>query len=86
MLGYSGGLHTKDGEYGQVEDNYIMDNVACSGSEATLRDCPHDGSDDCSSLEAAGVVCFMEGKAPRVLAMLSESTFHKKNRAILHGF
>ena len=34
-----------------------MDDVACTGSEARLRDCSHNTTDNCGGGEGAGVVC-----------------------------
>ena len=31
--------------------------VDCSGSEASLEQCPHSAQHDCSSHEAAGIIC-----------------------------
>nr|XP_054763719.1 deleted in malignant brain tumors 1 protein-like [Lytechinus pictus] len=39
--------------YGSIH----MDNVACTGSEQSLIDCPHETIHDCSHLEDAGVIC-----------------------------
>ena len=39
-----------------------MDNVACSGTEKNIWDCPHVALDDCGGGEGAGVVCTNEGK------------------------
>ncbi|XP_041474059.1 deleted in malignant brain tumors 1 protein-like isoform X3 [Lytechinus variegatus] len=36
---------------------FHMDNVACTGSEQSLIDCPHETTHDCSHLEDAGVIC-----------------------------
>jgi hypothetical protein len=43
--------------FGLVPDVFAYDNVACSGIELRLEDCPHVNSDDCSQYEGAGVVC-----------------------------
>ena len=57
------GLNTKYAEnttksrFGNVEDNFIMDNVACKGTEDSLEDCRYRGIDDCKGTEAAGVIC-----------------------------
>ena len=37
--------------------NFVMDNVACSGSESQLQTCSYSGSHNCGSSEGAGVVC-----------------------------
>ena len=57
------GLNTKYAEnttksrFGNVEDKFIMDNVACKGTEDSLEDCRYRGIDDCKGTEAAGVIC-----------------------------
>ena len=37
----------------------VLDQVSCSGSEASIFDCPHGGLNihDCSHFEDAGVIC-----------------------------
>jgi len=57
MLGFSGGLPTMESTYGSVPNNYIMDNVGCTGAENTIFQCSHLTVDDCSSSEGAGVIC-----------------------------
>ena len=42
---------------GSVEDNFIMDDVACTGSETNILSCPYNPSDNCGTSEGAGVVC-----------------------------
>ena len=44
-------------QFGNVDPNYIMDDVACIGNETSLFDCPHATSHDCGASEPAGVVC-----------------------------
>ena len=34
-----------------------MDEVACTGSENDLLDCPHRTNDNCGAKEGAGVIC-----------------------------
>ncbi|XP_071378770.1 scavenger receptor cysteine-rich domain-containing protein DMBT1-like [Centroberyx affinis] len=53
-----GGAH-----FGRGEGPIWLDNVTCTGSESTLRECRHAGlgSHDCDHSEEAGVVC--EGKS-----------------------
>ncbi|XP_078140671.1 scavenger receptor cysteine-rich domain-containing protein DMBT1-like [Centroberyx gerrardi] len=56
-LSAPGGAH-----FGRGEGPIWLDNVTCTGSESTLRECRHAGlgSHDCDHSEEAGVVC--EGK------------------------
>ena len=44
--------------FGQVEDNFIFDDVSCRGNEKYLEDCPHKTTDDCGAGEGAGVICY----------------------------
>ena len=44
---------------GSANRTIVLDDVQCTGSEATLLNCSHSplGSHDCSLSEAAGVLC-----------------------------
>ena len=44
--------------HGSKRDNFIMDDVKCTGTEDTLEDCPHKSQDDCGPREGAGVICY----------------------------
>ena len=59
MLGFNPEYaeNTTKSRFGNVEDNFIMDNVACKGTEDSLEDCRYRGIDDCKGTEAAGVIC-----------------------------
>ena len=46
-----------DSEFGDVPDNFQMDDVDCGGSENTLWDCHYTKYDNCGPTEGAGVVC-----------------------------
>ena len=58
MLGYSSVLaaHVK---YGQGSGNVWMSNLACTGSESNISECPHLGwgETSCSHSQDAGVTC-----------------------------
>ena len=56
-LGFSGGQATRGSKFGRVPDNFIMDDVKCSGREVRLEDCNHNTRDNCGTSEGAGVVC-----------------------------
>lgn len=45
--------------FGQGSGSILMDNVQCSGDEATIAECPHNGIGihNCGHQEDAGVVC-----------------------------
>ena len=58
MLGYSSvrALHIK---YGQAVGTIWMSNLACSGSESSISECPHLGWGEasCTHISDAGVTC-----------------------------
>ena len=57
-LGYDGAnQHTKKSFFGQVSDDFAMDEVRCTGNEASILDCPHQTSDNCGGSEGLGVIC-----------------------------
>ena len=56
-LGYDGGQYTKESHFGQVSDDFMMDDVKCKGTEEKLLDCPHTTEDDCEGIEGLGVIC-----------------------------
>ena len=58
MFGYPEGTPTKNSHFGTLEtSSFAMDNVQCTGSEATILDCPHFTVDNCGTSEGAGVIC-----------------------------
>ncbi|XP_078579963.1 neurotrypsin-like isoform X2 [Branchiostoma floridae x Branchiostoma japonicum] len=50
---------TTRGRFGQSSGNIVLDDMLCTGTEISLRDCKHNGwgRHDCVDAEAAGVVC-----------------------------
>ena len=48
---------TSNSHYGEVPDNFAMDDVACAGTERTLQSCRHKTVDNCDTTEGSGVVC-----------------------------
>merc|ERR1712106_839601 len=57
QLGYLGGQVTVQSHFGQVSDVFAMDNVVCTGNEASFVDCPHVTEDNCGGHEGFGVIC-----------------------------
>merc|ERR1712002_762400 len=59
QLGYSSGNYTRNSHFGiSGGDVFAMDTVECEGDEQYIQDCSYVTVDDCSELEAAGVICF----------------------------
>jgi len=59
MLGYLRGEATSYSEFGNVKDDFILDDVRCTGVEQDLTDCKHLYNDDnCGGGEGAGARCF----------------------------
>ena len=48
---------TTNGFFGPAEGEYLLDNVECSGEEASIKDCQASSSNNCDDSEAAGVIC-----------------------------
>ncbi|XP_023933279.1 deleted in malignant brain tumors 1 protein-like isoform X2 [Lingula anatina] len=63
MLGYNpdDAVSFSRAHFGQGTDPILMDNVACSGNEASIEACGHNGwsSHNCAHSEDAGVRCFV---------------------------
>ena len=59
----SGAIARGSAYYGQGSGSILLDNVQCTGNEASIFSCTHNsiGSHDCDHSEDAGVVC-LEGK------------------------
>ena len=57
MLGYNGGQITSKSQFGQVSGDFGMDNVKCTGNEASIFDCTYITNDDCGGGEGLGVIC-----------------------------
>ena len=57
MLGYPFGQATMKSHFGRVSSTFKMDDVRCTGNEASLLDCRHNTVDDCGPDEGAGVIC-----------------------------
>ena len=65
ILGYTGVSMATRNQH--TTENFLMDDVDCSGSEDRIHDCGHRGwgSHDCDEYEGAGVICdVIGGKHP----------------------
>ena len=62
MLGYLGGEYTHSSQFGQVSDDFGMDDVQCTGNEDSIFDCPHRNEDIfCDESEGLGAICYGGG-------------------------
>jgi hypothetical protein len=57
MLGYDGGVGVSGSYFGNTGSGFVMDDVVCTGSEASIMDCWHQTTHNCAAREAAGVIC-----------------------------
>ena len=58
QLGFIGAVSmTKESRFGSVVVEFVMDQVACDGTEERLTDCKHDKVADCGAGEGAGAIC-----------------------------
>ena len=53
--------------FGEGSGPILFENVACSGIEQNLSDCPSSQTSTCSHNEDAGVSCFTNGKLSVIL-------------------
>ena len=57
-LGYDGASqHTTQSYFGQVSNEFGMDEVQCTGNEDSIFDCPHQTTENCGGSEGLGVIC-----------------------------
>ena len=68
MLGFSGGQPLQGSYFTSAGDNFVMDDVVCSGSELSLTDCQFSSAHNCHEWEAAGVKCRRSDEFGRPLA------------------
>ena len=54
---YKSGTPTTKSKFGSTPSRYILDDVACDGSETSLFDCGYQKKDNCGRNEGAGVIC-----------------------------
>ncbi|ELU03809.1 hypothetical protein CAPTEDRAFT_113791 [Capitella teleta] len=54
------------GAYGNTTEEFLLDDVMCSGDETDLMDCPNAGlsNSDCDYAEGAGVSCLQDTPTP----------------------
>ena len=57
ILRYSSGVPTTKSKFGTVPSEFILDDVMCKGTEASLFDCGYEDIDNCGGDEGAGVIC-----------------------------
>ena len=58
QLGFiHGGIATTESRFGDVDVDFAMDQIICSGFEDELQECDYDIVNDCVGHEAAGVFC-----------------------------
>ena len=48
---------TRESAFGQVTNDFAMDNVECNGNETSIQECTYLPEDNCGPGEGAGVVC-----------------------------
>ena len=60
QLGYSYGYATIESHFGAATSaDYVMDDVACAGTEESLQRCTYNGTaENCSADDGAGVYCY----------------------------
>ncbi|NWX85104.1 NETR protein, partial [Nothoprocta pentlandii] len=95
QLGLSGpATVTSEGDYAAGQGFILLDDVACTGTELSLLDCPHSawGQHDCSHAEDVGVHCSPEGNTavdgslgPPVRLVDGESTREGRVEVFLNG-
>ena len=57
-LGYNGASeHRIESHFGEVSEEFAMDDVQCSGNEASIFDCSYTTEENCDANEGLGVIC-----------------------------
>lgn len=60
MLGFPGAIAAvREGRFGQGNGKILLDELACSGNESSILQCPHGGAGihNCKHNEDVGVIC-----------------------------
>ena len=65
---------------GQGDGTIVLDEVACLGTETTLRDCSSSSTHDCSHAEDAGVLCRYKGNIVTFLKIQFKGMFHESKQ------
>merc|ERR1711915_612556 len=60
MIGFWSGVALSNSAFGQVEDDFIMDDVQCGGDETNIFYCHYKSVHNCAGHEGAGVFCERE--------------------------
>ena len=70
--------------FGGVNENFLIDDVQCTGSEYKLRQCAYKTRPDCRGADAAGVVCIDHSKLRLVGGGLREGNVFIGDQPVCH--
>ena len=75
-MGFGFGQARCCAEFGQGDGDILMSNLQCTGSEASLSECPFDGwgVHQCSHEEDAGVFCHNQTPPTQTVTILDKTT------------
>jgi len=57
MIGFWSGVAVSNSAFGQVDDDFVMDDVKCGGDETNIFGCVFESQHNCGGHEGAGVRC-----------------------------
>ena len=60
QLGFKSGIAKNSSFFGPEFEEFVMDNVTCTGLEDNLQDCQYNIYRDYSQTDGAGVICGRE--------------------------
>ena len=90
QLGYEsdGVIAYSRAEFGQGTGDIILDNLSCSGSEASIFDCTHNGEGvhNCGHSEDAGVFCPIPGIPQHIATIFVLHTYSLCSSIKLAGY